>query len=286
MLGWRQSLTNSVKIMVFPIRGKLPNAFVHGTKEFFENSEIAGLFKIFGYDRYYKNFDPDAFRPDKVVIASDADIDGYHIQCLVMMMFLRYLPFVIEQKKLYIATPPLYGIPVGKNKLKFLTDKLEYIDYVQSLFCKDNAVGRVSGKNMTRLEVEQFLYHNIDYLKFLTHVGNVFAIDINFLEFLLYNRNLTFDKFKTAVQKAQKYVKVTNENGTTMIRGLVGNLYQTVFFNQQLINECKPIIDLIERDQPYYFLNGQKVTIGQIMQRFAACEPKEGDITRYKGLTH
>ena len=269
---------------MFPVRGKIPSCFGHSTKEFFENNEIAGLFKIFGYDRYYKSFDPALFKPEKIVIASDADDDGLHIQCLVMMLFLRYLPFVIEQGKLYIATPPLYGIPIGKNKMKFLTDKLDYVEYIQSLFCKDNTIGYCGGRNMTKLELEQLLYHNIDYLKLLTHVSNIFAIDIGFLEFLLYNHNLPFDKFKVTVQKAQKYVKVTIENGTTMIRGLVGNLYQTIFFNQQLLNECKPIIDLIERDQMFYMLNGVKSTIGQIMQAFAACEPKEGEITRYKGL--
>lgn len=270
---------------VFPVRGKVPNCFTHSTKDFFENEEIAGMFKIFGYDRYYKNFDPEAFRPEKVIIASDSDDDGFHIQCLVMMMFLRYLPFVLEQGKLYVATPPLYGIPIGKNKMKFLTDKVDYVDYIQSLFCKNNTIGYSNtGRGMTRLEVEQLLYNNIDYLKILTHISNIFAIEPNFLEFLVYNRDLPFDKFKVLIQKAQRYVKVTNENGTVMIRGLVGTTYQTIFFNQQLLNECRPIIELIERDQPYYLLNGNKVTIGQIMQAFASYEPKEGEITRYKGL--
>ena len=62
---------------MFPVRGKVPGSFTHSTKEFFENNEIAGLFKIFGYDRYYKSFDPTLFKPEKVVIASDADDDGF-----------------------------------------------------------------------------------------------------------------------------------------------------------------------------------------------------------------
>ena len=59
----------------------------------------SGLFKIFGYDGYSKKFDPDKFLPSKVVIATDADADGKHIEFLLFGMFLRYLPFVIEQGK-------------------------------------------------------------------------------------------------------------------------------------------------------------------------------------------
>ena len=46
------------------------------------------------------------------------------------MMYLRYLPFVIEQGKLYAATPPLYSIPLGKGKMKFFANNIEYIEYV------------------------------------------------------------------------------------------------------------------------------------------------------------
>ena len=61
---------------LFPVRGKIPNALVTPVKKFFENEEIAGLFKIMGYNGYQRNFDPDKFKPEKVVIATDADADG------------------------------------------------------------------------------------------------------------------------------------------------------------------------------------------------------------------
>ena len=82
-----------MKISIFGIRGKMPNAFVTPTKKYFENEEVSGLFKIFGYDGYSKKFDPDKFKPEKVVIATDADADGAHVRVLVLSLFLRYLPF-------------------------------------------------------------------------------------------------------------------------------------------------------------------------------------------------
>ena len=207
-----------------------------------------------------------------------------HIQCLVMMFFLRYMPFMIEQGKLYVATPPLYGLDLGKNKMRFFVDNREYVEYVQSLFCQTNTIADIdTKKSLSKTAIIQFLYSNIDYIKLLTHISNVFAIDTQFLEFLLYNKDLSFAKFKHLVEKTYVYTKVTMQNNTIMIHGLVGNLYQTVFFNDRLIHECQPIIDLINRDKKYYLLNGQKMTIGQIMLAFSEAEPK-GHLTRYKGL--
>ena len=115
---------------------KLSNALTTPTAKYFANEEVAGLFKIFGYDGYKKKFDPDKFKPEKVVIATDADADGDHITFLVFTMFLRYLPFVIEQGKLYIANPPLYGAQIGKQK-KFFANNIDYIEFVQNTFCKE-----------------------------------------------------------------------------------------------------------------------------------------------------
>ena len=61
---------------VFPIKGKILNATTTPTKRFFDNDEISGLFRIFGYTSYQKYFDPEKFKPEKVSIATDADSDG------------------------------------------------------------------------------------------------------------------------------------------------------------------------------------------------------------------
>ena len=60
---------------VFPIRGKIKNCFSCTPSSFFDNAEIAGMFSVFGYGSYQKHFDPDIFKPEKVIIATDADPD-------------------------------------------------------------------------------------------------------------------------------------------------------------------------------------------------------------------
>ena len=266
---------------IMPIRGKIINAFTSPTKTYFENEEVAGLFKIFGYNGYSKKFDPDKFKPAKVVIATDADADGKHIECLLLGMFLRYLPFVIEQGKLYTANPPLYGVSTGKGKMKFFADNIEYVEYVQSTFCKENKICSLSGKEYTKKEITKILYNNMDYVKYINHISNLYAINPFLLEFLLYNRKLSFNKFKSTVEKAYKFVKVTNESGIIMIRGLVESAYQTIFFGERLLSDCKPIIDIIDKSEDYYLINGVKNSIYGLMITFNSFEPK---VTRYKGL--
>jgi len=66
---------------VYPLRGKITNCFACPPKKFFENPDVAGLFKIMGYDSYSKNFNPDQFLPGKVIITTDSDADGVSCAC-------------------------------------------------------------------------------------------------------------------------------------------------------------------------------------------------------------
>ena len=268
---------------LFPIRGKISNAFITPTKAYFENEEVAGMFKIFGYNGYSKKFDPDKFKPQKVVIATDSDADGKHIESLLLGLFLRYLPFVIEQGKLYAANPPLYGISLGKDKMRFFSDNVEYIEYVQNLFCKENIICTLKGKEYTKKEITKILYNLMDYTRYLNHISNIYAIDPYFLEFLLYNRKLSYAKFCQTVKKQYKYVTIEQStNDIIILRGLVGSAYQTVFFGKELLNACSAIIDIIDRNEEYYIINGNKYSIYGLMTLFSSFEPK--NLTRYKGL--
>jgi DNA gyrase/topoisomerase IV subunit B len=267
---------------LFPIKGKIINAFTTPTKRYFENEEVAGIFKIFGYNGYSKKFDISKFKPSKVVIATDADADGKHIECLLFGLFLKYIPEVIEQGKLYVANPPLYGISLGKNKMKFFADNIEYIEYVQSIFCKENVITNLKNKSYNKKEITKILYNNIDYVSQINHVSSIYSIDPYLLEFILYNRELSYTKFKSVIENKNKFLKVTNENGTIMIRGLFNSAYQTIFYNQRLLNDCAEIINMINRSEDYYKMNGKTCTIYELMLAFNNFKPK--NLTRYKGL--
>lgn len=207
-----------------------------------------------------------------------------HIQCLVFGLFLRYLPTIIEQGKLYAANPPLYGISIGKNKMKFFNGNIDYVEYVQSVFCKENAIANIKGRTYTKQQITKILYDNMDYIKYMNHVCSTYAIDPILLESILYNLELGIDsaKFKSAIEKQFKFVKVTKENGVIMIRGLVGSRYQTIFCNQRMFADCYKLIEMINNSDKFYMVNGQQMTLFGLMNSFNEFEPK--NLTRYKGL--
>lgn len=267
---------------IMPIKGKIFNAFTTPTSKYFANEEVAGLFKIFGYNGYSKKFDPNKFKPEKVIIATDADPDGAHIRSLLFSMFLRYLPFVIEQGKLYAAVPPLYGMR-EKGKDLFFTDTVDYIKYVQNTFCRENDICSVrTNKKYSKNDITAILYRNIDYVKYLERMADTYSIDRKFLEFILFNRTNNFKKFKSIIEKQYRFVKVTLENGVIVLKGLVGANIQTVFLGERLLMGCNEIINLISKSEDYYILNGNKVSLYDLMKTFNSFQPK--NITRYKGL--
>ena len=264
-----------------PIRGKFTNALTTPKKKFFENAEVAGLLKIFGYDGYSKKFDPDKFGPEKIVIATDADADGDHITFLLFTFFLKYLPFVITQGKLYVANPPLYGVQIGKEK-KFFANNIDYTEYVQSIFCKENKITNLKGREYTKKEITQILYKNRYYIDELNKVSWTYSLDPFLLEFLLYNRNLNQKKLVSLINKAYKYSETSIINGTLVVKVLTNNQIQTIFFTQRLIDDCSEIIKCIDKSEDYYMVNNNKMSIYGLMSLFKSFEPK--NLSRYKGL--
>ena len=268
---------------IFPIRGKLPNAFQTPVKKFFQNEEIASILKIIGYNSYSSKFDPDKLRVSKIIIMSDADADGSHIECLVMMFFLRYLPFIIEKGILYGAKPPLYGLRISKDEVKFFNDNYEYVEYVQNSFCKLNEIHNYKNKALTKREIIKTLGDNYEYPAMLEEVCDNHTINPKVLEFVLFNiKNIShYDKFKKAVESKFRFCKVSRENGVIIIRGLVDKTSQTVFCTEALLQQCKPILKLIDRSDNYFIVNHNKISLYELMRLFRDYEPK---ITRYKGL--
>ena len=99
---------------ILPLRGKVLNAEKTREDELLKNEEINTMIYTIGAG-YGPNFDINDCEYDKVIIMSDADEDGGHIQCLLMTFFYRYMRPLIDNGKLFIALPPLFKIQSGKN---------------------------------------------------------------------------------------------------------------------------------------------------------------------------
>ncbi len=99
---------------ILPLRGKVINTEKAKLEDIFKNEEINTIIYTVGAG-YGSNFDIDDCEYDKVIIMTDADDDGAHIQCLLLTFFYRYMKPLVEAGKLYIALPPLFKITCGKD---------------------------------------------------------------------------------------------------------------------------------------------------------------------------
>lgn len=99
---------------ILPLRGKVINTEKAKLDDIFKNEEINTIIYTVGAG-YGPNFEIDDCEYDKVIIMTDADDDGAHIQCLLLTFFYRYMRPLIEAGKLYIALPPLFKLTFGKE---------------------------------------------------------------------------------------------------------------------------------------------------------------------------
>ena len=100
---------------ILPLRGKVLNTEKAKIEEIFKNEEINTLIHTIGAG-YGSNFNIDDICYGKVIIMTDADDDGAHIQCLLLTFFYRYMKPLIENGNLYIAMPPLYKVTFGNKE--------------------------------------------------------------------------------------------------------------------------------------------------------------------------
>lgn len=131
---------------ILPIRGKILNVEKASIDKVLGNAEIKTMINSFGcgfLEGYGNDFDISKLRYDKIIIMTDADVDGAHIDTLLLTFFYRFMPELINQGHVYIATPPLYRAQLkkGQSKSKEEVTKYLYDDKALERYRKEHSPG-------------------------------------------------------------------------------------------------------------------------------------------------
>ncbi|MEX1190940.1 MAG: DNA topoisomerase (ATP-hydrolyzing) subunit B [Brumimicrobium sp.] len=145
---------------IMPLRGKILNVEKAMQHKIFENEEIKNIYTALGVrvgtEEDAKALNTEKLRYHKVVIMCDADVDGSHIETLILTFFFRYMKELIEQGYIYIATPPLYLLKKG-SKLEYAWDNEQRDRYVERMRGNSpvSSVGIQRYKGLGEMNAEQ-----------------------------------------------------------------------------------------------------------------------------------
>ena len=177
---------------ILPLRGKILNVERVRFDKMLSSDTIGALITTMGAGIGKDDFDVEKMRYHKIIIMTDADVDGQHIQTLLMTFFYRHMPAAIERGYIYVAKPPLYGVTRGKQQI-YLQNQREMDDYLMDQLATDGVVQIASGTQISGADMKRLLDLVLDMRNVLQPLNHI--MPLRFVEALALNR--VFDEEST-----------------------------------------------------------------------------------------
>jgi DNA gyrase subunit B len=177
---------------ILPLKGKILNVERARFDKMLNSAEIGTLITALGVSLEDKEFDLTKIRYHKIIIMTDADVDGAHIRTLLLTFFFRYMPALIEKGYLYIAQPPLYKVKRGQSDT-YLKDEAALHNYLKQIIVKNSIVKydaeQLSEDGVTKLLDKLIKFSNI-IRNYSNQIPDYIIEELLFLGFFNKNNDL------------------------------------------------------------------------------------------------
>ncbi|MFI4846826.1 MAG: DNA topoisomerase (ATP-hydrolyzing) subunit B [Candidatus Makana argininalis] len=188
---------------ILPLKGKIINVEKSGFEKIISSKEISTIVAALGCGIGVNEYNPDKLRYHKIIIMTDADIDGSHIRTLLLAFFYRYMKDIIERGHIFIAQPPLYNVKDGKKEI-YIKDEYEMEKYRISISINESYLL----SNDLKLETNKFKLLVNEYLKVIKIIYKMKKnFNLNLIENLIYQPCLNNLNIKN-----KSYIKIWNKN--------------------------------------------------------------------------